>query len=159
MISKLQEASIGYIYIKNGTLNITVADDAIRGNSIVQIDGGIINIKTCEEGIEGNNIKINGGEITLYAKNDGINAAPKVNNNVAIEVNGGTINVSMDSGDTDAFDSNGNIYINGGTIVVKATSAFDSDGTAELNGGNVKVNGETITQITQSQMGGGGKRK
>jgi len=154
-----EDASLGYIYIKNGTLNITAADDAIRANSIAQIDGGTINIKTCEEGIEGNNIKINGGQITLYAKNDGINAAQKVNNNAAIEVNGGTINVSMGSGDTDAFDSNGNIYINGGTIAVEATSAFDSDGTAELNGGNVKVNGETITQITQSQMGGRGKHK
>lgn len=154
-----EDASLGNIYIKNGTINITSADDAIRGNNNVQIDGGTINIKTCEEGIEGNNIKINGGEVTLYAKNDGINASQKVNSNVAIEVNGGTINVTMGSGDTDAFDSNGNIYINGGTISVEATSAFDSDGTAELNGGNVKVNGETITQITQSQMGGRGKRK
>jgi len=62
----------------------------------------------------------------------------------------------MGSGDTDAFDSNGDIYINGGTITVEATSAFDSDGIAELNGGNVKINGETITQITQTQMGGKG---
>lgn len=80
-----EDASLGYIYIKNGTLNITAADDAIRGNSSVQIDGGTINIKTCEEGIEVNNIKINGGKVT--------------------------------------------------------------------------VNGETITEITQSQMGGKGKRK
>jgi hypothetical protein len=154
-----EDAFLGYIYIKNGTLNITAVDDAIRGNSIVQIDGGTINIKSCEEGIEGNNIMINGGQITLYAKNDGVNASPKVNNNVSIEVNGGTINVSMGSGDTDAFDSNGNISINGGTITVEAGSAFDSDGTATLNGGNVTVNGEKVTQITQSQMGGRGKRK
>jgi hypothetical protein len=154
-----KDASLGYIYIKNGTLNITAADDAMRGNSLVQIDGGTINIKTCEEGIEGNNIKINGGQITLYAKNDGINAAKKVNNDVSIEVNGGTINVSMGSGDTDAFDANGNITINGGTIAVTAGSAFDADGTATLNGGNVTVNGQKITQITQSQMGGRGKGK
>jgi hypothetical protein len=154
-----EDASLGYIYIKNGALNITAADDAIRGNSIVQIDGGTINIKTCEEGIEATNIKINGGQITLYAKNDGINASPKTGNNPVIEVNGGTINVSMGSGDTDAFDANGNIIINGGTIAVTATSAFDSDGTATLNGGNVTVNGEKITQITQQQMGGRGKRK
>jgi hypothetical protein len=102
---------------------------------------------------------INGGQITLHAKNDGINASPKVNNNMSIEVNGGTINVSMGSGDTDAFDSNINININGGTITVEAGSAFDSDGTAALNGGNVTVNGEKITQITQSQMGRRGKRK
>lgn len=152
-----EDDSLGYIYIKNVTLNITAVDDAIRGNSIVQIDGGTINIKTCEEGIEGNDIKLNGGDITLYAKNDGINAAPKVSKDVSIEVNGGIINVTMGSGDTDAFDANGNITVNGGTINVEATSAFDADGTATLNGGNVTVNGEKITKITQTQMGGGGK--
>lgn len=146
------------IYIKNGTLNITAADDAIRGNSMVQIDGGTISIKTCEEGIEGNNIKLNGGQITLYVKNDGISASPKVNKNVPIEVNGGTINVSMDSGDTDVFDANGDIYVNGGTIAVQATSAFDANGTATLNGGDVTVNVEKITKITKAQMGGRGKQ-
>ncbi|MGO4545404.1 hypothetical protein AB4Z29_11430 [Paenibacillus sp. 2TAB23] len=62
----------------------------------------------------------------------------------------------MASGDTDAFDSNGDIYVNGGTINVEAASAFDADGTVQLNGGNVTVNGEKITQITQSRGGGGG---
>jgi hypothetical protein len=154
-----EDTSLGYIYIKNGALNITAADDAIRGNSLVQIDGGTINIKTSEEGIEANTIKINGGDTTLYAKNDGINAATKTGNNPVIEVNGGTVNVTVGSGDTDGFDSNGNITINGGIIAVTATSAFDSDGTATLNGGNVTVNGQKITQITQQQMGGKGKRK
>lgn len=150
-----EDLSLGYIYIYNGTLNITAGDDAIRGNSIVQIDGGAINIDTCTEGIEGTYIQINGGEIDLYAVDDGINATSKSDYDVVIEVNGGTINVSMGSGDTDAFDSNGDIYINGGTIGIQANSAFDSDGTAQLNGGEVTVNGEVITQITQSQMGGG----
>lgn len=150
-----EDASRGNIYIEGGVLNISAADDAITGNNIVQIDGGTINIKTSEEGIEANNIKVNDGQITLYANDDGINATPKVNPDAAIEVNGGTINVSMASGDTDAFDSNGDIYINGGTINVEAASAFDADGTAQLNGGNVVVNGEQITQITQSRGGGG----
>lgn len=152
-----EDASKGYIYIEGGTLTINAADDAIRGNSFVQIDGGIINIETSEEGIEANDIKINDGQITLYANNDGINASSKVNSDVAIEVNGGTIHVKMASGDTDAFDSNGDLYINGGTINVEAVSAFDADGTAQLNGGNVTVNGEKITQITQSRGGGGGR--
>ncbi|WP_138494557.1 carbohydrate-binding domain-containing protein [Paenibacillus pinistramenti] len=151
-----EDSSLGYIYIKGGTLNISAADDAIRANSTVQIDGGTINIKTCEEGIEATNIKINDGKITMYANNDGINAAPKVNSTVAIEVNGGTIDVSMASGDTDAFDSDGDLYVNGGTINVEASSSFDADGTAQLNGGDVTVNGEKITEITQSRGGGGG---
>ena len=149
------DATLGYIQILNGTLTITAADDAIRGNSYVQIDGGTINIQTCDEGIEATYIEINGGQITLYAKNDGINAAPKVSGTVAIVVNGGTINLTIGSGDTDGFDANGNITINGGTINVQATSAFDADGTAVLNSGTVTVNGVQITQITQT-MGGGG---
>jgi len=148
------DSSLGYIYILDGTLNISAADDGIRGTSIVQIDGGVINIETCTEGIGGTYIQINDGEITIYATDDGINASAKSGYDVVIEVNGGTINVSMASGDTDAFDSNGNIYINGGTIDISAASAFDSMGTARLNGGTVTVNGQIITQITQSQMGG-----
>jgi len=75
-----------------------------------------------------------------------------------IEVNGGAIEVSMASGDTDGFDSNGSIYINGGTIDVTANSAFDADRTAELNDGIVIVNGQQIDQITVTAMGGVRKR-
>lgn len=150
-----EDAALGYIIIKGGDFKISAGDDAIQGNSFVQIDGGTINIETSEEGIESTSIKINDGQITLYAKDDGINASQKVDGQVVIEVNGGTINVSMGSGDTDAFDSNGDLYINGGTITVEASSAFDADGTAQLNGGDVTVNGEKITQITLSQGGGG----
>lgn len=149
------DSSLGYIYIQNGTFSISAVDDAIHGTSIVQIDGGTINVDTCMEGIEGTYVQINGGSISIDAKDDGINATAKSTYDVVIEVNGGTIDVTMGSGDTDAFDANGNIYINGGTITISANSAFDSDGTAELNGGDVTVNGETITQITQTQMGGG----
>lgn len=156
-----EDTTLGNIYIEGGTLTITAADDAITGNNLVQIDGGIINIKSAVEGIEANNIIVNEGQLTLYATDDGINATPKVSSGASIVVNGGTIEVSMASGDTDAFDSNGDIYINGGTINVEATSAFDADGTAELNGGTVTVNGEQITEITESRgggFGGGGGR-
>ena len=151
------DGSLGYIYILDGTLNINAADDAIRGTTVVQIDGGTINIETCTEGIEGTYIQINGGEISIYATDDGINASEKSSSyDLMIEVNGGTIYVKVGSGDTDAFDSNGDIYINGGTIDVEANSAFDASGTAQLNGGEVTVNGTVITQITQSPMGGMG---
>jgi hypothetical protein len=149
-----EDPSLGYIYIQNGKLNITSTDDAIHANSIVQIDGGTINIDTCSEGIEGTYIQINDGVINIYATDDGINATSKSTAyEVLIEVNGGTIKVIMASGDTDGFDSNGNIYVNGGTINVEANSSFDSDGTSVLNGGEVTVNGEIITEIVQSQMG------
>lgn len=152
------DSTLGYIYIAGGTLNIAAADDAIRGTSIVQIDGGVINVETSYEGIEATQIQINGGEIDIYASDDGLNATAKSNAySVMIEVNDGVMTVAVGNGDTDAFDINGSLYINGGTIDITApTSAFDADGTAQLNGGTVTVNGQAITQITQSQMGGPG---
>lgn len=153
------DATLGYIYIQNGMLNISSSDDAIHSNTIVQIDGGTINIETASEGIEATFVKINDGNITLYATDDGVNATDKSDNDVRIEVNGGTISVTMGSGDTDGFDSNGDFYINGGNINVVANSAFDADGTRALNGGTVIVNGQQVTEITVQQMGGpGGKR-
>lgn len=150
-----EDRTKGYIYINEGTFNITAADDAIHSNTIVQIDGGTINIKTASEGIEASFVQINGGRITIYATDDGINAANKSDNEVRIEVNGGTIAVTMGSGDTDGFDSNGDLYINGGNITVTANSSFDVDGTRQLNSGTVIVNGQQVTEITVQQMGGG----
>ena len=152
------DLSLGIIYIRNGTLSIKAGDDAIRGSSIVQIDGGLIEIESCVEGIEATTIQVNGGEIVTYATDDGINATRKANGEVLIEVNGGFIKITMASGDTDAFDANGNIVINGGTIDISAMSAFDADGTGVLNGGTVTVNGEVITEITLTQGGPGGMR-
>lgn len=149
------DLTVGEILILGGTFNISAGDDAIQGTTKVQIDDGVIIIETSTEGIEATNIEINSGDIKLYASDDGINASQKSDLDVAIVVNGGTIDVTMGSGDTDAFDANGSITINGGTINVTAGSAFDSDAGTTLNGGTVTVNGEVITEITQSQMGPG----
>jgi hypothetical protein len=149
--------TLGYIYVAAGALAITAADDGLRGTTFVQIDGGTIDIATSREGIEGTFIQINGGDISLYASDDGINGADKSTaHDVAIEVNGGTIFVEVGSGDTDGFDSNGDITVNDGLIDVVAQSAFDADGVATLNGGTVTVNGEVITEIVQTGPGGGG---
>lgn len=147
------DSSLGTIYIQNGTINIASSDDAIRGTSLIQIDGGDINIETCTEGIEATYIQINGGEIDIYATDDGINATAKSDYDVAIEVNGGTITVVMASGDTDGFDANGDIYINGGTISIDGGSTFDANGTVQLNGGEVILNGELVTDASQISSG------
>ena len=150
-----EDNSVGYIYICGGTLNITASDDAIHATTVVQIDDGEIRV-IAREGIEGTYVQINGGNISISATDDGINAGRKSTAYaVTIEINGGYTTIKMGSGDTDAVDSNGNLYVNGGTINITANSSFDYDGTAKYTGGTIIVNGVTTNAITNQMMGGG----
>ena len=146
--------TLGSIYIAGGSFVISVGDDAIHATSTLEIDGGTFDI-TAAEGLEATVIRINDGDITIAAADDGINAAYKSTVSTPLfEMNGGSLSVTMAAGDTDAIDSNGNIVVNGGTITISAQFAFDCDGTAQKNGGTIIVNGQEV-QTIQSQMMGG----
>ena len=153
--------SVGYVYISGGTINITASDDAIHATTIVEIDNGNITTNS-HEGIEATYIQINDGTLNLQATDDGMNAGNKSSKyETTIEINGGSITIDMGTGDTDAIDSNGNIYIAGGTINITARSPFDYDGESKYTGGTIIVNGTETNQITNQQMGGpqgGGRR-
>lgn len=140
--------------INGGTINIESKDDGLRANDVLEINDGKISINAAE-GIEGTYVKINGGTILINASDDGINATNKTDNYTpTVEINGGNITIKMAQGDTDAIDSNGNIYINGGTITIDGQSAFDYDLEAKYTGGKMIINGEETTTIT-NQFGGG----
>ena len=141
------------INISQGTITVDSGDDAIHADGLLQIDGGNLTLNA-HEGLEATFVKINNGTISITASDDGINAGNKSNAyTTTIEINGGNISINMGQGDTDAIDSNGNIYINGGTINITAQSAFDYDGEAKYSGGELIVNGTKTTSIT-NQFGG-----
>lgn len=150
--------TVGWIYIKNGTFNILAKSDAIQATTYVKIDGGEYTINS-REGIEATYVQINGGNISITASDDGINASSKSRaySVPTIEFNGGYTVIVMGDGDTDGVDANGSIIVNGGTIDVTAKmSSFDYDVSAEFNGGTIIVNGEEVSEIPQSMMGGPG---
>ena len=89
--------AVGNLLISNGTFNIDSADDAVHSNSSILVNGGnfeiasgddgfhadesltvtagTINITESYEGLEALNLEISGGDITLVATDDGLNAA------------------------------------------------------------------------------------
>lgn len=143
------------LLITGGTFTMNAGDDAIHTDEVLSITGGKFDI-TAAEGLEGTEIVIDGGEITISATDDGINAAQKTEDmDVFVEINGGTIVITMGQGDTDGIDSNGDITINGGTVDITGMSAIDYDGTAALTGGTLIVNGSQTDTITNQEVGGG----
>ena len=161
-IKTTNEDEKGDLTISGGSFVLKAANDGIHAKGKLEINAGTFDIEGVE-GLEATYIVINDGTINIKASDDGINATSKSNANtytVKIEINGGDINIEMAQGDTDAIDSNGDIYIYDGKINITAQSPFDYDGTGELNGGTIIVNGEETTSLQNQMMGGpGGMRE
>lgn len=151
------------ITINNGTFAISSGDDAIRAEKRLTINGGNINVTKCYEGLEAYDIDLNGGFVKIKSSNDGINVSagkssssggsssssrrqgmggggmgmePVINGTLTIT--GGEYYIEG----SDAVDSNGNIFISGGTVVAFGPSStntvelsIDYDGTFTVTGG------------------------
>jgi len=130
------------VTIDKGTFTITSGDDAIHADASINLNGGTINILGSYEGIESALINVTGGEINLMASDDGLNATKgaktEANDGSSITIDGGFIAINCTNGD--GLDSNGNITINSGTVIVhgpqsKPEVGFDVNGTFKINGG------------------------
>ncbi len=142
----------GYAAIKGGTFTISAGDDALHADSHLTIDAGTITIAKSYEGLEGAYITLNGGNIHLTASDDGINAAnastssdsqqqdggnPNSVQDCEVRITGGNIYIDAAG---DGIDSNGNLTIAGGTIIVNGPTnngngPLDYNGTSKITGG------------------------
>lgn len=155
------------IDFNGGYTTITAkGNDGVHADSTLRVKDGTIHVKDSYEGLEAWYITITGGVTDVYASDDGWNAAggkdasgnttPGGNNNWGwggpgggfpggmgggsgfLTVTGGIHHIKNGSGDTDGIDSNGELTITGGVVVVECQisggmgGSFDSDGTATL---------------------------
>ena len=141
------------VTIENADITINAEDDGITTDGAMVINSGNINIEKSGEGLEGVSIDINGGNIDIVATDDGINARGLIDDSATdaekeaygeenqadtyLRITGGTVNINASA---DGIDSNGQVYIDGGTVYVSgATSgpdvALDYNGKAVITGG------------------------
>lgn len=147
------------IIIEGGDLTLQSGDDGIHADTNVLINNGNINITKSYEGIESANIVINGGNIKLIASDDGINASDgsssetmggfgmmkQVDTNLNMTFNGGYVVVDASG---DGLDSNGHIYVNGGTVIINGPTnsgngAIDYEGECIVKGGTLIAAGSS----------------
>lgn len=146
----------GNINIKNSGEIFTLPDlsdnkkpKAIKADGNITINGGTLKAEsTNDEGISADHkILVTGGYVFVKAKDDAINSGSSEENNVAdgnFEITGGFVvgySYHLNSSEigADGIDANGNIIINGGTLIgindlgFSAESGFDVDPPMEKN--------------------------
>ena len=141
------------VTIENADITINVEDDGITTDGALVINSGTIKMEKVGEGLEAVTIDINGGTIDIMASDDGINARGLIDDSATDEekeaygeenqadtyfrITAGTVNVTAGG---DGIDSNGQVYIEGGTLNVSGPAsgpdvALDFNGKATITGG------------------------
>lgn len=153
--------------VNGGTITAKSGDDGVHADNILTVNNGTIDVLQSYEGIEAYDIEIKGGNISVVSSDDGFNAAggdgsgtvnPGGWNPGGMSTSTGTLNISggymyVQAGG-DGLDSNGNMTVSGGTVLVcgpvrGGNGIFDiGDG----SGYSFTVTGGTIFGIGTSDM-------
>jgi hypothetical protein len=146
--------SNGFLVYNGGTATLSSGDDGIHADKDLVVNGGRIDILKSYEGIENtkSDMTINGGDIRITARDDGINLAGDgdmmgggpggmggggTTTKYTLHINGGYI-VSDAIGD--GMDINGSVAMSGGSLIVHGPTAnnngpLDYQGTFTMTGG------------------------
>ena len=162
------------IEIRDGTLVLSSADDGAHADHTLKISGGSVTVLTSYEGLEGNVVELSGGEISVSATDDGVNAyggsqafggmgrgwrwSDTVDDGdlgtPSLTISGGKLYVLAGG---DGLDSNGDMNVLGGDIVVDGPSdAMNAplDPGSE-SGGSMTVSGGTLLAVGAAGMAEG----
>ena len=126
------------VTVSGGTFEIASGDDGFHADVTLTVTGGTIRITGCYEGLEGQYVDISGGDITLTASDDGLNAAG------GTDQSGQGGRDGMFGGPGMGASSNGSITISGGTLAITAYGdGIDANGSLKITGGYIVVTGPT----------------
>lgn len=147
----------GDVTINNGSITISSADDGIKSTSAITINNGTVSITKSVEGIEAPLITVNNGDVSINSSDDGFNATygngGEGNDGSKLYIKGGNIVINVTNGD--GLDSNGDIVMTGGTVVVHGpTSApevgLDYNGTFNISGGLLLATGPNAGRMIEA---------
>lgn len=138
--------------VSGGTFAIATGDDAFHADETLTVTGGAIDISESYEGLEALHLDIQGGEISLVSRDDGLNAAGGTDGSGSTggrdgRFGGGWMGGGRGGGMGGGFSSassEGSIAISGGTLTIQASGdGLDANGTIEITGGTTVVTGPT----------------
>lgn len=148
--------SNGSVNITGGNLELSSGEKGIHGDSLAEISGGTVKVVTSYEGIESAVINICGGNLEIKASDDGFNASDGSTSQVGMGTYSDGVQLNISDGfvyvnaDGDGLDSNGDMTISGGTILVDGPV---NGGNGALDGNNeIIVSGGLLIAAGSAQM-------
>lgn len=152
--------SDGNITVSGGFASVKTDDDGLHAEKALTIKGGTVEVTMAYEGMEGAEMNFEGGVTSVVTTNDGWNAAGGTSSSTGgnqggwgggfggsdgskAKVTGGFHYIYVGTGDTDGLDSNGDIDISGGVVVIECRmnggmgGMVDSDGSTSITGGKL----------------------
>ncbi len=134
------------LIINGGEYNILTGDDALHAELDLIINDIDLAVEDGYEGIEGSTITINGGDISVNVLDDAMNAS---SDSGYIVITGGTIYLACQG---DGIDSNGDLFIEGGEIVIDVNAVY-TGGDSELDvTGEYSITGGSVTDAMGNQV-------
>ena len=128
------------VYMNDGNVEISAKKKGIHADSAIYLKGSTVNVTTSYEAIEAYEIFAEGGVTSVFATNDGWNAAggPKnPNSSMAmfsessgnIVISGGYHYISIKGNMVDGLDANGTGKMTGGVVIVEITGqSYENSG-------------------------------
>lgn len=152
--------SDGNITVSGGFASVKTDDDGLHAEKALTVKGGTVEVTMAYEGMEGAEMNFEGGVTSVVTTNDGWNAAGGTSSSTGgnqggwgggfgrsdgskAKVTGGFHYIYVGTGDTDGLDSNGDIDISGGVVVIECRmnggmgGMVDSDGSTSITGGKL----------------------
>ncbi len=135
------EAPKGNITVNGGALNVYSNDDGIHADGTLTVKSGNVTVENSYEGLEGTAIRIDGGNISVNATDDGINSTATSGTGVCIAGGNLYIYCTGDGIDSNSRTSYSGIIFEGGNVIVISNSggnsAIDTEQGYTYNGGRI----------------------
>lgn len=135
--------SRGFVYIADGSFNLTCTNDGIQACSLLRIDGGSFDITTGGGSSNGKTHTDSmgfGRNMKMYSSDSDTTdteSAKGVKCADTIKLNGGTFNVNSSD---DAIHSNNEILMTDGSLTIATgDDGMHADNTLTINGGTIKI--------------------
>ena len=162
--------SDGNLTVSGGFATVKTDDDGLHSEKALTIKGGTVEVTMAYEGMEGAEMTFEGGVTSVITTDDGWNAAGGSSTATGgnqggnqgwggpggggpggfgssdgskVKVTGGFHYIYVGTGDTDGLDSNGDIDISGGVVIIECRmnggmgGMVDSDGSTSITGGKL----------------------